>query len=325
MAQGLLTETITAQSSSRAISYVIPVFNEQESLEELVNQILAAPAKGLSEIIFVDDGSTDESWNRICRTAARFKCVKGLQLLCHAGKATALAAGFRFATGTVIVTLDADLQDNPSEIPRLLDELERGFDLVVGWKKDRHDPWHKVWPSRVFNYCVSQLTKVRLHDHNCGMKCFKREVVIGLALYGELHRFIPVMAASRGFKVIESPVSHRARRFGQSKYGLGRFAIGALDLITVLFMTRYSLCPAHVIGLVGLSSACIGAFGLLYLAFLWAIGAGPIGTRPLLAYSIVSVVFGVQMISLGIVSELIVASARAVNGVRDVSIKATTP
>lgn len=232
------------------LSLIIPVYNEQDSIVALHDQIAAvAQTHDLNvEMIFVDDGSRDESWNRVQELGARDPRVRGIRFRRNFGKAAALAAGFREARGSRAMTLDADLQDDPAEIPNFLAELDKGLDLVVGWKKIRHDPWHKVLPSRVFNWMVSALTKVKLHDHNCGVKAFTAAVLRELHLYGEMHRFIPVLAAARGFKVGEVVIHHRPRQFGRSKYGLNRFLRGFLDLLTVRFLTVHGRRPMHLFG-----------------------------------------------------------------------------
>ena len=195
--------------------------------------------------------------------------VSAIRFRRNFGKAAALTAGFRAARGDMVFTLDADLQDDPAEIPRFLAELEKGFDVVSGWKKTRHDPWHKVYPSRVFNWLVSRLTGCRLHDHNCGFKLYRREVLREVGIYGELHRFIPVLAHARGFRVGEVAVHHRRRRHGASKYGFSRFFKGFLDLLTVRFLTRFSQRPLHVLGGIGSALFGLGSVGMLSLALLW--------------------------------------------------------
>jgi len=221
------------------ISIIVPAFNESPSLEQLYRELDAvASSQGYDlQIILIDDGSTDGTWDVIERLSQRDKRVLGIRFRGNFGKAAALSAGFEAALGEVIVTMDADLQDDPAEIPKLLAKLEEGLDVVSGWKRQRYDPWHKVWPSRVFNKLVSWLTGVWLHDHNCGLKCFRREVVHEVRMYGELHRFVPVLAAARGFRVGEVVVQHRRREHGQSKYGLARIPKGLLDLLTVRFIT----------------------------------------------------------------------------------------
>ena len=249
------------------ITTVIPVYNEVESLE-LLHEELSAVALANDyelEILFVDDGSTDGSWQEIEKLAARDERIRGIRFRGNFGKAAALNAGFEQARGEIVFTLDADLQDNPKEIPRFLEALGDDCDVVSGWKKIRHDPWHKVGPSRVFNWLVGRLTGVKLHDHNCGFKCYRREIFNEVHLYGELHRFIPVLAAAKGWKVGEIVVEHRARQFGKSKYGVKRFIKGFLDLLTVYFLTGYSRRPQHLFGSFGLIAFGIGGCGLVFL------------------------------------------------------------
>ena len=243
------------------LSVVIPLLNENASLPELHAEI-AGVAKQLAldvEIIFADDGSTDGSWDTIVGLSRTDHRVLGVRLRTNFGKTAALTCAFKAARGALVLTLDADLQDDPAEIPRFLAAIKGGLDVVSGWKQVRHDPWHKVIPSRVFNWMVSTLTGVRLHDHNCGMKCSRAEVFQEIRLYGELHRFIPVLAAARGFKVGEIAILHRPRRYGHSKYGVRRFVKGFLDLLTVKFLTSFSHRPQHILGSVGLLSAVGGA------------------------------------------------------------------
>jgi glycosyltransferase involved in cell wall biosynthesis len=292
------------------ISVIVPVYNEEGSLEEL-HQELAAVFKGTLpgpvEFIFVDDGSRDGSWSMLTRLAVIDPRVRAIRFRRNFGKAAALTAGFQAARGQRIITLDADLQDNPAEIPRFLARLDNGFDVVSGWKRTRHDPWHKVIPSRVFNWMVSGLTGCHLHDHNCGFKLYRSEVVREVEIYGELHRFVPVLAHARGFRVTEIEVGHRPRRHGASKYGVSRFLKGFLDLLTVRFLTRFYQRPLHVLGGVGLTLLALGALGLVYLAVLWVLGYRPIGNRPMLFYSIPLLIVGVQLLSLGILAELVTA------------------
>lgn len=301
------------------LSVLIPVFDEARSLRELHAQIVAAcePAVDAFEIIFIDDGSTDDSWLTICELVVEDSRVSGIRFRRNFGKAAALAAGLRCAQGDLLCMLDADLQDDPAEIPRLLAMLHRGYDVVNGWKIRRLDPWHKTGPSKVFNWMVGRLTGLELHDHNCGLKVFRREVAREMRLYGELHRFIPVLAHARGFRVTELEVNHRPRVFGQSKYGLRRFVRGFLDLLTVKFLTGFGQRPLHILGGVGLGCFSLGILGMAWLAFLWLIrhvvtsdpAAEPIGNRPLLAYSVAALLLGGQLLSLGLLAELIVANA----------------
>ncbi|WP_435009611.1 glycosyltransferase family 2 protein [Tundrisphaera lichenicola] len=296
------------------ISVVIPLYNEAESLATLhaeLSRTFEVGALGPVEFVFVDDGSRDGSWRVIQSLAATDPRVRAIRFRRNFGKAAALTAGFRTARGSIIFTLDGDLQDDPAEIPRFLERLEEGekFDVVSGWKRTRHDPWHKVGPSRIFNRMVSGLTGCRLHDHNCGFKAYRREVLDEVTLYGELHRFVPVLAHERGFRVAEIVVHHRARKFGQSKYGIARFIKGLLDLLTVHFLSRYGQRPLHVLGAIGLAMLAMGGLGMTYLAILWLLGEEyrPIGVRPLLFYSGTLLGVGTQLLCLGILAEMVTA------------------
>ena len=298
------------------LSIVIPVFNESESLERLHEEISqTARDEGYRlDIIFVDDGSTDSSWQIIERLSKTDPQVRGIRFRRNFGKAAALDAGFGAVRGERVMTLDADLQDDPKEIPRFLAKIEEGFDVVSGWKKVRHDPWHKVGPSRVFNGMVSKLTGVKLHDHNCGMKCYRSEVLKEVQLYGELHRFVPVLAAARGFKVSELVINHRKREFGTSKYGVSRIVKGFLDLMTVKFLTGFGQRPQHLLGTVGLMAFTLGFLGLVYLTGYWCAariwpdwGLMKLHERPALIYSVGLLLFGGQLMSIGFLAELTVA------------------
>jgi dolichol-phosphate mannosyltransferase len=297
------------------ISIVIPLYNERDSLTELHSEIgSVAKSQTLEiELIFVDDGSTDGSWSAIQGLCSHDGRVHGLRLRRNFGKSAALAAGFRKASGDVAITIDADLQDDPREIPGLIEQLNAGLDVVAGWKKVRHDPWHKVLASRVFNSLVSFSTGVRLHDHNCGLKCYRAEVLRDIRLYGELHRFIPVLAAARGFRVGERPVNHRPRKFGQSKFGAGRFLTGLLDLMTVKFLTSFGRRPQHLLGSFGLLSFLFGAGALTYLGITWIIRLwvpemfSPIHERALPVYAVAALLFGTQLLSIGFLAELMTA------------------
>lgn len=297
------------------ISIVIPVCNEQESLATLFGEITSVAGQHslAVEIWFVDDGSNDGSWAVIRALAGQDGRVHGIRFRRNFGKAAALSAGFCHVRGDVVFTLDADLQDDPSEIPRFLEALAKNCDVVSGWKRTRHDPWHKVGPSRIFNFMVSWLTGVRLHDHNCGMKVYRREVLKEVRLYGELHRFIPVLAAARGFRVGEIEITHRPRRFGFTKYGVRRFMKGFLDLMTVKFLTGFGQRPQHVMGSFGLICFAAGTLGMTYLAITWVVtyfrpGAfQPLHERPLLTYSVAALLMGAQLMSIGLLAELITA------------------
>ena len=297
------------------ISVVIPVFNEKESLVPLHAEIaeMARKANLDLEILFVDDGSTDGSWQEIQGLAKDDAHVQGIRFRRNFGKAAALSAGFRAARGSRIITLDADLQDDPAEVPRFLESLERGLDVVSGWNRVRHDPWHKVWPSWIFNTLVSWVTGVHLHDHNCGMKCFRAEIFREIRLYGELHRFIPVLAAARGYRIGEIEIQHRPRRFGRSKYGVRRFIKGFLDLLTVKFLTGFGQRPQHLLGTIGLFAFVAGGLGMIYLGITWLIRLWypemfpPLHERALLIYSVAALLLGAQMMSIGFLAELITA------------------
>jgi len=298
------------------LSIVIPVLNEQDSLLELHRQIDAACLSNAidAEVVFVDDGSTDGTWKVISEIARNDPRVSGIRFRRNFGKAAALTAGLRSIRGDLVLTMDADLQDDPAEIPRLLSKLNEGYDVVNGWKQRRLDPWHKVYPSKVFNGLVGALTGLKLHDHNCGLKLFRAEVAQEIRLYGEMHRFIPVLANARGFRVTELPVNHRPREHGQSKYGIKRFLRGFLDLLTIAFLTGFSQRPQHLLGGCGLFCFMLGALGLVYLACQWllmhafhALPVEPIGNRPLLIYSAALLLLGGQALSLGLLAELIVS------------------
>lgn len=296
------------------LSVVIPLYNEQPSLHPLYQQLKqVASAHGYTmEVIFVDDGSTDGSWEVIRRLAEQDSCIRGIRFRRNFGKAAALDAGFAAAQGEYVITLDADLQDDPHEIPKLLAKLEEGFDLVSGWKQHRQDPWGKVIGSWIFNYAVRRLTGVRLHDHNCGMKVYRREVVREVRLYGEMHRFVPVLAAARGFRVTEVPVHHRPRQFGRSKYGPSRAVKGVLDLLTVKFLTTYGFRPQHLLGTTGLIFILLGLLVLLYCLGSWAawwpgwlLARFPL--QPLAVAGVGLLVLGGQWIALGLVAEGMIA------------------
>ncbi|MDX2035833.1 MAG: glycosyltransferase family 2 protein [Isosphaeraceae bacterium] len=294
--------------SGRRISFVIPSYNEEESLDQLHAELHAATQGAgleIAEILFVDDGSRDGTWAKIQQLSLRDPLVKAIRFRRNFGKAAALSAGFGAATGDVVFTLDADLQDDPAEIPNFLAKLDEGFDVVSGWKRRRHDPWHKVGPSRIFNRMVSWVSGCRLHDHNCGFKAYRREVLDEVELYGELHRFVPVLAHARGFRVSEVVVNHRSRVHGRSKYGFSRFIKGFLDIMTVQFLSRFGQRPLHLLGGIGLVFIAVGVVGLLFLAGLWLLDRGPIGTRPLLPYSALLVGLGTQLICFGVLAELL--------------------
>jgi glycosyltransferase involved in cell wall biosynthesis len=256
------------------------------------------------EVVFVDDGSTDGSFAALTRLHNAHDNVRVIRLRRNFGKATALSAGFAHAEGEIVVTIDADLQDDPTEIPRLLAKLDEGFDLVTGWKTHRRDPLSRRLLSKIFNWVTGRVSGLRLHDLNCGLKAYRAEVVKGLRLYGELHRFIPVLAHYRGHRIAELSVNHRPREHGRSRYGVERYLRGFLDLLTVSFIGRYRYRPLHLFGGLGLLLGTAGFGVLVYLTILKFDGHA-IGQRPLLILGVLLVVVGLQFFSLGLISELI--------------------
>ena len=288
---------------------MIPVYDEAESLPVLYEELrhMAQSLPWSTELIFVDDGSSDGSTLVLRQLFERDQRVQVVELRRNFGKSAALHAGFSVARGERIVTLDADLQDMPAEIPRLLAALEHA-DLVSGWKRPRRDPLTKRLPSLCFNLAVRLLTGVPLHDVNSGLKAYRAEVLRELPLYGELHRYIPVLAYARGFRVTELPVEHRARRFGRSKFGPRRFASGFFDLLTVLFLTQYTRRPLHLFGWFGLIAFGLGILINAYLSAVWFLGQ-PIGHRPLLTLGVLLMTIGAQFFLTGLLAELITHAA----------------
>ncbi len=292
-----------------SISVVVPLLNEEESLPELsrqLEQVLERVARGKYEVLFIDDGSTDESFRVIQDIHARNQRFKAIRFRTNHGKSAALAIGFAECKGDVVITMDADLQDDPNEIPSLVAKLEEGYDLVSGWKRKRHDPWHKTVPSKLFNAVTSRMSGIRLHDFNCGLKGYRREVIENVQVYGEMHRYIPALAHWEGFRVTEIPVQHRARQHGVSKFGVSRFLKGYLDLLTVMFTTRYIKRPLHFFGAVGSLFAVIGFVTDLYLVVEWSLGRTSLSNRPLALFGVAMIIVGVQLISIGLIGELIV-------------------
>jgi len=289
----------------KLISFVIPVKDEEHTITELFNRI-AAETRRLGrdlQVIFIDDGSTDTSWSAISALAARHpQQVQGIRFRRNFGKAAALAAGFKAARGAIVFTMDADLQDDPKEIGRFLVKLDEGFDLVSGWKRTRHDPWHKVLPSRVFNEMLSRASGVRLHDHNCGFKGYRAAVVHELNVYGEMHRMMPSLAGIRDFKCTEIEGEHHPRRFGQSKYGVKRFLRGFMDMLTVWFLRQYRERPLHLMGGVAGMALLVGGFLLAASLVLQS----AVGVR-LAAVGACVAVGAIPLMAIGFLSELIIS------------------
>jgi len=292
----------------RSISVVVPVHDEERTVALLFEELQAAlePHDRPWEVIFVDDGSVDGTFAALTRLHSQHEEVRVVRLRRNFGKAAALQAGFIQSRGEVVVTIDGDLQDDPAEIPRLLAQLEEGFDLVSGWKTRRQDSWRRRWLSKIFNFTASRMSGLHLHDMNCGFKAYRSEVVKGLRLYGELHRFIPVLAHYRGYRIAELPVNHRPRNHGRSRYGVERYLRGFFDLLSVSFLGRYGHRPLHLFGGLGLLLGLSGTGILLYLTGVKIAGEA-IGKRPLLILGVLLVVVGIQLFSLGLLSEMIIS------------------
>lgn len=292
------------------LSFVIPVYNEEQSLTRLHKEITENVGGNDYEIIFIDDGSEDGSFSRLTELASQDKRIKVVRFRRNFGKAAALQTGFDYASGEIIFTLDADLQDNPSEITNFLNKLEAGYDLVTGWKRKRKDPLSKTLPSRFFNFVTSRSFKLKLHDYNCGFKAYRREVVKELDIYGEMHRYIPALAHARGFRVGEIPVEHRQREFGRSKYGAERYIRGFLDLMTVKLVTGFGHNPLHLFGKIGTTLTLIGFLTGLYLTIMKFLFDQPLANRPLLFLAVLLIMVGLQFFSVGLLGELIVSRTR---------------
>lgn len=297
----------SASDINPEVSVVIPLLNEDESLRELSSQIIMAigPHHTL-EIIFVDDGSTDSSWKVITDLAAQDARIKGIRFRRNYGKSTALQKGFEQARGRFIATMDADLQDDPNEIPPMIDQIvSQELDLVSGWKKVRHDPISKTIPSRFFNKVTSWISGIPLHDFNCGLKVYRREVIDTLDIYGEMHRYIPVLAKWEGFDAIgEKIVLHHPRKYGKTKFGLSRFLNGFLDLITLIFIHVYFQRPMHFFGSIGVGFLSLGAAITAYLVVMRIFFEQYLSNRPLLLFGILLLVLGLQFFSVGFLGEM---------------------
>ena len=297
---------------TNTISVIIPAFNEEGSLPELYRRILLSVSemqkKGTIsryELLFINDGSTDATEKIMLDLHEKDTDVRVISMRRNYGKATALNAGLRHVKGDIVFTIDADLQDDPKEIPRFIEKLEEGYDLVVGWKLNRLDPAEKRLPSKLFNTVTSGFSGVNLHDHDCGFKAFRREVADSLDLYGELHRYIPLLAHRQGFRITEIPVEHHKREFGRSKYGVERYLRGLFDFLTTIFLIRYSDRPMYFFGKIGLICLVSGFSICVYLSGLWITG-NSIGGRPLLMLGVLLILLGIQFISTGFIGNLLV-------------------
>lgn len=289
------------------VSVVIPMYNEEDSLRELFAQIVRvlAELEKRFEVIFIDDGSTDTSAEIVKELNAQDARAKLIEFRKNYGKAAGLAAGFDMAQGEFVITMDADLQDDPAEIPNLLNKLDEGYDLVSGWKKVRHDPFIKTQTSKIYNLFTSMFSGIRLHDFNCGLKAYRAEVVKTMNVYGELHRYLPVIAFRNGYRVTELPVTHHPRKYGRSKYGVARFTRGAFDLLTITFLSKYKKRPLHLFGTWGLVTSFIGFIILAILAAQKIFLDAHLSNRPLLFLGLLMVIVGVQFFSIGLLGEMI--------------------
>jgi glycosyltransferase involved in cell wall biosynthesis len=294
-------------SKTPFLSVIVPLLDEEESLKELYGQIVqsAATLGKPFEIIFVDDGSTDGSFSVLEELHKADRRVKAVRFRRNFGKSAALSVGFHEAQGDVVITMDADLQDDPNEIPSLIDKLEEGYDLVSGWKQRRHDPLSKTIPSRLANSVTAAMTGIPIHDMNCGLKAYRKEVVKSIKIYGELHRYIPALAHWAGFRVGEKVVQHHPRKFGRTKFGISRLSRGFLDLVTVLFTTRYIRRPLHLFGVWGILSFMIGVVIDGWLSVEWFLGKTSLSNRPLFLLGFLFIIIGAQFVSFGLLGEMI--------------------
>ncbi len=297
------------RSNKPLISVVIPTYNEQDSLQELSDRlevVLKKEAKGNYEVIYVDDGSDDDSASVIKDINKKNNRFKLIRFRRNYGKSAALSVGFKRAKGAVIITMDADLQDDPDEIPNLMATIREGYDLVSGWKKKRNDPINKTLPSKFFNYVTSKASGIKLHDFNCGLKAYRSETAKSLDIYGEMHRYLPVLAHWNGFKITEIPVLHHPRKHGVTKFGASRYVKGFLDLLTLLFTSRYLKRPLHFFGTLGTLLGLLG-FGIdAWLTIEWIMGDTFLSNRPAALLGIGLIIVGVQLVSLGLLGEMIV-------------------
>lgn len=291
------------------ISIVTPMYNEEQNIAAFYSRVTKV-LKGLGksyEILFIDDGSTDNTLKAIQALQRKDRNVRYISFMRNFGKAAALSAGFGHAKGGIIITMDGDLQDEPEEIPRFLQKIGEGYDLVNGWKFKRKDPITKTLPSKFFNWLTSRLVGIRLHDFNCGFKAYQRKVVQEITLYGDLHRYIPAIAFEQGYKICELPVKHNPRLYGKSKYGGKRLLTGFIDLLTVKYLISYRIKPLQLFGKIGLFFMLFGVVSGLYLVVEWFQGIG-IGGRPLLILSVLTTLVGIQFLSIGLLGEMITSS-----------------
>ncbi len=302
-------DKMVARASAKfpRVSLVIPLRDEEESLPELHAKIHAVmkKMKASYEVLFIDDGSTDGSYRVLQELHKQHPEVKVIQFRRNFGKSAALSVGFKEARGEFVITMDADLQDDPDEIPGLIEALGTDCDLVSGWKKRRFDPISKTIPSRFFNFVTAKMTGIPIHDFNCGLKAYRREVVKELHIHGELHRYIPVLAHWAGYRVTEKPVQHHPRKYGRTKFGISRFFNGFLDLLTVLFTTHYIRRPLHLFGVWGMISFVVGVFIDAYLSYEWLLGRTSLSNRPLFMVGFLFIIIGIQFVSIGLLGEMI--------------------
>ncbi|MEO5931260.1 MAG: glycosyltransferase family 2 protein [Candidatus Kapaibacterium sp.] len=302
-------DELTGESSGNPmVSVVIPLMNESGSLPELSERLqktLEEMTGGAYEVYFIDDGSTDNSYEILREVNRRNPRLKAIRFRTNYGKSAALAVGFERVKAPFVFTMDADLQDDPNELPHLLETLQGGYDLVSGWKKTRHDPWHKTLPSKLFNGVVQMVTGLHIHDFNCGLKGYRHEVLPLLAVYGEMHRYLPAQAHWQGFRVTEQAVQHHPRKYGVSKFGMSRFVKGFLDLLTLVLTIKYARRPLHVFGTVGIITATVGFLVDLWLTIEWFLGMTSLTNRPLALLGVLLIIVGVQLISIGLVGEMI--------------------
>jgi glycosyltransferase involved in cell wall biosynthesis len=308
----------------RLVSVIVPFFNEAESLPELARRIAeCAGALPIAyEVVFVNDGSTDAGTQVVRGLCAGNRRLRLINFMRNFGKAAALSAGIAHSRGEIVITMDADLQDDPRELPRFLEQIDAGYDVVSGWKQVRHDPLSKTVPSKLFNFLVRKAFKLDLHDINCGYKAYTRTAAQALNLYGELHRFTPALLHGIGFSVKEIAVQHNPRQFGKSKYGAARFVKGLLDLVTVVLLTRYQARPLHFFGAAAMILGGLGFLILSYLTALWLLDLGPIGNRPLFFLGILLVMSATQLLGVGLIAELLQTSQLRESGkycIRDVA------